>query len=72
MIGSRRKIALMWKDLEKQGIPREKLDTIHAPIGLNIGADTPAEIAVSVVSELIQVRRFQGKPAHETESLSAV
>ncbi|MDP6776125.1 MAG: XdhC family protein [Candidatus Latescibacteria bacterium] len=71
MIGSRRKIALMWKELEAEGVRRERLDAIHAPIGLDIGADTPAEIAVSVVAELIQSRRSGGKPAHEVRSLSA-
>lgn len=72
MIGSRRKIALMWKEFEAKGIPREKLDAVHAPIGLDIGADTPEEIAVSIVSELIQVRRSQGKPIHQGMSLSAL
>ena len=72
MIGSRRKIALMWKDLEAKGIPREKLDAVHAPIGLDIGADTPEEIAVSIASELIQVRRSRGKPIHRGVSLSAL
>ena len=72
MIGSRRKIALMWKEFEAKGIPREKLDAVHAPIGLDIGADTPEEIAVSIVSELIQVRRSQGKPIHQGMSLSSV
>ena len=70
MIGSRRKIALMWKELEAEGIPRERLEAVHAPIGLDIGADTPEEIAVSVVGELIRTRRSQGKPAHEARSLS--
>ncbi|MYF16921.1 MAG: hypothetical protein F4215_05785 [Gemmatimonadetes bacterium] len=72
MIGSRRKIALMWKEFEAKGIPREKLDAVHAPIGLDIGADTPEEIAVSIVSELVQVRRSQGKPIHQGMSLSSV
>lgn len=72
MIGSRRKIALMWKDLEAEGIAREQLDRVHAPIGLDIGADNPEEIAVSVVAELINVRRSKGKPSHEVRSLSAV
>ena len=71
MIGSRRKIALMWKELEEKGIPRERLEEVHAPLGLDIGADNPEEIAVSVVAELIQVRRSGGKPAHEVRSLSA-
>ena len=70
MIGSRRKIALMWKDLEAKGFPREKLERVHAPIGLDIGSDSPEEIAVSVVAELIQVRRSAGKPSHNVRSLS--
>lgn len=57
MIGSRRKIRLMWDHLEERGIPRARLERIHAPIGLDIGADTPEEIAVAIVAELIEVRR---------------
>lgn len=72
MLGSRRKIALMWKELEAKGIPRERLEWVHAPIGLEIGADNPEEIAVSVVSELIAIRRSQGKPEHEVRSMSVV
>ena len=72
MIGSRRKVALMWKELEAKGIPAERLKAVHAPIGLAIGADNPEEIAVSIVSELIQERRARGKPAHEVLSLSRV
>ena len=70
MIGSRRKIALMWKELEGMGIPRDKLEAIHAPIGLDIGSDTPEEIAVAVVAELIATRRSMGKPIHRVTSLS--
>ena len=40
-----------------EGMPRECLDRVHAPIGLDIGAVTPAEIAISIVAELIAVRR---------------
>ena len=57
MLGSRRKVALTWKLLEGWGVPPERLDDVHAPIGLAIGADTPEEIAVSVVAEMIAVRR---------------
>jgi xanthine dehydrogenase accessory factor len=60
MIGSKSKISKMWKRLEGKGIARRYLDRIHAPIGLNIGADTPEEIAISVVAELIRERR-EGK-----------
>lgn len=57
MLGSERKKLLMWKRLEARGGSRQRLDQIYAPVGLNIGADTPEEIAVSVVAELIKVRR---------------
>lgn len=57
MLGSRRKVALTWKLLEEQGISRPLLDRIHAPVGLSIGADTPEEIAISVVAELVATRR---------------
>jgi xanthine dehydrogenase accessory factor len=57
MLGSRRKVALTWKMLEGQGVPGDVLRRIHAPIGLSIGADTPQEIAIAVVAEMISVRR---------------
>jgi xanthine dehydrogenase accessory factor len=61
MLGSRRKVALTWGLLERAGVPRERLERIHAPVGLAIGADTPEEIAVSVVAEMIAVRRAGSK-----------
>ena len=57
MLGSRRKVALTWSLLEQWGVPPDRLALVHAPVGLSIGADTPAEIAVSVVAEMIAVRR---------------
>jgi xanthine dehydrogenase accessory factor len=57
MLGSERKKLLMWQRLEARGGARQRLEEIYAPVGLNIGADTPEEIAVSVVAELIRVRR---------------
>lgn len=60
MIGSKSKISKMWKRLEAKGIDRAYLDRVHAPIGLNIGADTPEEISISIVAELIRERR-EGK-----------
>ncbi len=56
MIGSRRKIALTFESLQKQGFSQERLQKVHTPIGLSIGAETPEEIAVSIVAEMIQVR----------------
>jgi len=57
MIGSRRKTIAIYKELEQEGIPAEKFANIHAPIGLEIGAVTPEEIAVAIVAEMIAVRR---------------
>jgi len=57
MIGSRRKTIAIYKELEKEGIPAEKFRDVHAPVGLEIGAVTPEEIAVAIVAELIAVRR---------------
>jgi xanthine dehydrogenase accessory factor len=60
MIGSRRKIKSTFEALLKEGITEEQLQTVHSPIGLNIGAETPEEIAVSIVAELIQIRANNG------------
>jgi len=57
MIGSRRKAISIYKELEKQGISAEKLASVHAPVGLEIGAVTPEEIAVSIVAEMIAEHR---------------
>jgi len=56
MIGSRRKKAMIYDQLTKEGVSQGQLDRVHAPIGLDIHAETPAEIAVSIVAELIEVR----------------
>jgi len=57
MIGSKRKVISVIKELEKEGIPRQAFERINAPMGLDIGAVTPEEIAVSVAAEMIAVRR---------------
>jgi xanthine dehydrogenase accessory factor len=57
MLGSKPRIARIWQHLEAKGIAREWLDRVHAPIGLNIHARSPEEIAVSILAEIIQVRR---------------
>ncbi|WP_041273021.1 XdhC family aldehyde oxidoreductase maturation factor [Desulforapulum autotrophicum] len=56
MIGSRSKRKIIYDYLLSQGVSQSRLDTIHAPIGLAINAQTPEEIAVSIVAELIQER----------------
>ena len=57
MIGSRRKTISIYKELQKEGILPEKFANVHAPVGLEIGAVTPEEIAVAIVAEMIAVRR---------------
>src|ERR1035441_2789301 len=57
MIGSKRKVLNVIRELEKQGIARAALERIHAPMGLDIGAISPEEIAISVTAEMIAVRR---------------
>jgi xanthine dehydrogenase accessory factor len=57
MIGSRRKVRDVFDDLRQRGIPDEKLLKVYAPLGLDIGADSPAEIAVSTVAEILSVLR---------------
>ena len=56
MIGSSRKNRMIFDKLLEEGVTQERIDQVHAPIGLDIQAETPAEIAVSIVAELIQER----------------
>ena len=72
MIGSKRKVLSVYKALEKQGIPFEKFQRVHAPVGLEIGALTPEEIAVSIVAELIATRRNAESLPHKAVQLDKV
>ena len=66
MIGSRRRVQAVSDNLAAIGFNREKLDRVRAPIGLEIGAQTPEEIAVSIMAEIIAVRRGgRGLPMSE-------
>jgi xanthine dehydrogenase accessory factor len=56
MIGSRRKVHRVF-DALKQAVPAERLKDVYGPVGLDIGADSPAEIAISVIAEILQVQR---------------
>lgn len=58
MIGSKRKIKLIYEDLLARGIPRAALAKVHAPLGFDIGSQTVPEIAVSIVAELIACRNL--------------
>lgn len=57
LIGSKRKIRRILEDLSDQGVAREQLARVHAPIGLDIGSVTVPEIAISIAAELVAVRR---------------
>jgi xanthine dehydrogenase accessory factor len=56
MIGSRHKKEIIFTALRQEGLSEDLIQSIHTPIGLDIRAETPEEIAVSIVAELIQVR----------------
>ena len=64
MIGSKRRVAGVFQLLHTEHrIPNERLARVHSPIGLSIGAETPAEIAISIMAQIIQVRRHPELPA---------
>jgi len=60
MIGSKRKVIGIFKSLLSEGVPAHLFDRVHAPIGIDIGAVTPEEIAVAITAELIAIRRHAG------------
>ena len=61
MIGSRRKRDKIYQALRDEGFSQEQINRVFSPIGLDIGAETPAELAVSIVAELIKVRAAESK-----------
>ena len=68
MIGSKRRVRAVFDLLEQeQGIPREKFDRVYAPVGIDIGAESPAEIGVCIIAEVVKVYR-----GGRAESLSDV
>jgi xanthine dehydrogenase accessory factor len=58
MIGSKRKIKMIFEDLAAKGVPAEALARVHAPLGFDIGSQTVPEIAISIVAELIARRNL--------------
>jgi xanthine dehydrogenase accessory factor len=62
MIGSKRKVLTTYEHLVERGIPPEALQRVHAPMGVEIGAVTPEEIGISVVAQLIRIRRGEMAP----------
>ncbi len=69
MIGSQKKIKTIREDLISKGIAEARISRLHAPVGLDIGAETPEEIALSIAAEITSVRR--GKPTGRMRKSSA-
>ena len=61
LIGSRRRTAHTFERARQAGVPEELLERVHTPIGLDIGAETPREIAVSILAEIVAVQRGRGR-----------
>ncbi len=72
MIGSRRKIRLIFEDLMSQGIPAEKLEEVYAPVGVDIGSQTVMEIAVSILAELVAHRNLGGRVPGRPQRVAAL
>lgn len=68
MIGSRRKRGKIYQVLMDEGVSEERLKQVHSPIGLDIGAETPEEIAISIVAEMIHVRALTNVSGEENIS----
>ena len=72
MIGSKRKVISVIHELEKEGTPREAFERVYAPMGFEIGAITPEEIAISVGAEMVALRRLpEGKWRSLSKSIFA-
>jgi len=63
-VGSRRKYAVLAEKLVAAGIDRSLIESVQAPAGLNLGAVTPEEIALSILAQFVQIRRMAVKPSH--------
>jgi len=70
LIGSRRRVRATFLQLLEEGIPRERIAGVRAPVGLDLGAETPAEIAVAVAAEMVLLRRGgSGTPLRDAERI---
>ena len=65
LIGSKRKVRMIFEQLIAEGFDRSRVEAVYSPVGLDIGAETPEEIAVSILAEMIAVR-------HESPALAAM
>ncbi|MBU1626287.1 XdhC family protein, partial [bacterium] len=68
MIGSSRKVRTTYSQLEKDGFTPDEISRIYAPIGLDIGAETPSEIALAIIGEIVAVREGKENPTYCSRS----
>jgi xanthine dehydrogenase accessory factor len=69
MIGSRRRVNVVFEKLQSEGFSQKQIEQIYAPIGLDIGARTPEEIALAILAEIILIRN-RGRGYNESFPLS--
>jgi xanthine dehydrogenase accessory factor len=62
MVGSKRKAITVFRELVKEGLKPELFERVHSPVGLDIGAITPEEIAIAITAEVIGIRRKVERP----------
>lgn len=67
MIGSKRRVRAMMEELQGEGYSKEKLDSVNSPIGIDIGAVTPDEIAISIVAQLISYKNAKVLKTHDKD-----
>lgn len=73
MIGSKVRVAKVLDYLEEEGINRKRLNEVYTPIGLKIGAETPAEIAVSIIAQLVEVKNKKiGSSTYSKEIMKSI
>ncbi len=72
LIGSRRRVRFVLEMLRSEGIPQKRLDDVFTPIGIPIGAESPVEIAISIVAELVCVRRKGWRQARALRAIIGI
>ena len=65
LIGNRRRVELVKLELREKGIPAARIELLYTPIGLPIGAESPAEIALCIAAELVAARRLGNEATRE-------
>lgn len=70
MIGSSKKVAVLFQRLKEDGYKREDLQNLFTPIGLDIASEVPAEIAVSIMAEILLIKN-NGNPKHKSSNFKA-